>query len=134
MGTSSLKCKMSHKKYGHLPIKEAKAEPWERLCVDVIGPYTIKCKGSEPLPLWCITMIDPDTGWIEIIELTNKESITTANVVEQTWLTQYPIGTELMAEFSEMIEKDYGIKKGNHSQKSTSKCKHHTNIFKRQLG
>jgi hypothetical protein len=30
------------KKYGHLPIKEAEADPWEKLCVDLIGPYTIK--------------------------------------------------------------------------------------------
>jgi hypothetical protein len=78
---------MSNKKYGHLPIKEAKAEPWERLCVNLIGSYTIKRKGSEPLRLWCITMIDPATGWLDLRELTNKEAITTANVVEQTWPT-----------------------------------------------
>jgi hypothetical protein len=64
-------------------------------------------------------MIDPATGWLEIKELTNKEAITTANLVGQTWLTRYPIpqiltydrGTEFMAEFAEMIENDYGIKK-----------------------
>jgi hypothetical protein len=43
------KCKVSHKKYGHLPSKEAEDEPWERLCVDLIGPYTIPQKGAEPL-------------------------------------------------------------------------------------
>jgi hypothetical protein len=62
-------------KYGHLPSKEAEAEPWERLCVDLIGPYTIKHKGEEPLLLWCLTMIDPAMGWLEIKELTNKELI-----------------------------------------------------------
>jgi hypothetical protein len=38
-------------KYGHIPIKEAEAEaePWEKLCVDLIRPYTIKWKGSESL-------------------------------------------------------------------------------------
>jgi hypothetical protein len=41
--------KVIHKKYGHLPSKETEAEPWERLCVDLIGPYTIKHKGAEPL-------------------------------------------------------------------------------------
>ena len=64
-------------------------------------------------------MIDPATGWLEIKELTNKEASTTANLVEQTWLTRYPIpqiltydrGTEFMAEFAEMIENDYGIKR-----------------------
>ena len=64
---------MSYKKYGHLPPKEAEAEPWERLCVDLIGPYTIKRKGKEPLRLWCITMIDPATGWLELKQINNKE-------------------------------------------------------------
>jgi hypothetical protein len=109
-------------KYGHLSSKEAEAEPWERLCVDLIGPYTIKHKGDEPLLPWCLTMIDPVKGWLAIKELTNKEAINSVNLVEQIGLTRYPIpqissydrGTEFMAEFSEMIENDYGIKrKGN---------------------
>jgi hypothetical protein len=104
---------------GTFQAKKAEAEPWERLCVDLIGPYTIKHKGAEPLLLWCLTMIDPARGWFELKELTNKEAITTANLVEQMWLTCYPIpqilyydiGTEFMAEFAEMIENDYGIKR-----------------------
>jgi hypothetical protein len=36
------KTKRSNKKYGHLPPKEAEADPWDILCVDLIGPYTIK--------------------------------------------------------------------------------------------
>jgi hypothetical protein len=82
---------LSKMKYGHLPSKEAEAEPWKRLCVDLMGPYTIKHKGAKPLQLWCLTTIDPAKGWLEIKELTNKEAITPANVVEQTWLTCYPI-------------------------------------------
>jgi hypothetical protein len=113
------KSKVSFKQYGHLPIKEAETEPWERLCIDLIGPYTIKRKGEEPLRLWCITMIDPATGWLEIKEIKDKQADTIANIVEQTWLTRYPIpqiltydrGTEFMAEFAEMIENDYGIKR-----------------------
>jgi hypothetical protein len=45
----SVKNAKRHKKYGHLPSKEAQAESWERLRVDLIGPYTIKHKGAEPL-------------------------------------------------------------------------------------
>ena len=52
-------------------------------------------------------------------EIQNKEAINVANIVEQTWLSRYPIpqiltydrGTEFMAEFAEMIENDYGIKR-----------------------
>jgi hypothetical protein len=78
-------------KYENLPSKEAEAEPWEKLCVDLIGPYTIKHKGEETLLLWCLTIIDPARGWLEIKELTNKEAINSVNLVEQTGLTQYPI-------------------------------------------
>ena len=48
--------KRTKKKYGHLPIKEAEAEPWEKLCVDLIGPYTIKRPRKKTLTLWCVTM------------------------------------------------------------------------------
>ena len=30
------------KKYGQLPEKETESYPWEKLCVDMIGPYSIK--------------------------------------------------------------------------------------------
>ena len=36
--------KESTKKYGLLPAKEAEDTPWEKLCVDLIGPYKIKIK------------------------------------------------------------------------------------------
>ena len=111
--------KRSTQKYGHLPAKEAEADPWEVLCVDLIGPYTIKRRGKQNLILWCVTMIDPATGWFEMREIPNKEAITIANLVKQTWLTRYPWpslivfdrGSEFMAEFARMVEKDYGIKK-----------------------
>jgi hypothetical protein len=64
---------------------------WERLCVDLIGPYTIKHKGEEPLLRWCLTMIDPAMGWLEIKELTDKKATNSVNLVEQTGLTRYPI-------------------------------------------
>ena len=60
-------------KLGHMPAKQAEASPWEVLCVDLIGPYKISVKNSrKPLQLWCLTMIDPATGWLEIIEIEEK--------------------------------------------------------------
>ncbi len=35
------KNKKQKKKYGHLPPKLAESQPWEHLCVDMIGPYQI---------------------------------------------------------------------------------------------
>jgi hypothetical protein len=60
-----LTCQMTKrdtKKYGLLPEKTADDKPWEKLCVDLIGPYTLKRKHKESLRLWCTTMIDPATG------------------------------------------------------------------------
>ena len=113
------KTKRSSKKYGLLPPKEAEADPWDVLCVDLIGPYTIKRRGKKNLVLWCVTMIDPATGWFEMREIPNKEAITIANLVEQTWFTRYPWpsqvifdrGKEFMGEFAKMVQRDYGIKR-----------------------
>jgi len=114
--------KIDTQKYGKLPEKVAEAQPWERLCVDLIGPYSFKekkGKTKDNLTLWCVTMIDPATSWFEIRTIKDKEALTIANIVEQTWLTRYPWpdiitydkGTEFMAEFARMVELDYGIKR-----------------------
>ena len=104
-----------------LPPKQAETIPWETLCVDLIGPYSINLKkhpGKE-LTLHAVTMIDPATGWFEIKQIPNKEAHTVAETVEQTWLSRYPWptqitldrGKEFMGEFSRMMKEDYGVKK-----------------------
>jgi len=111
--------KKTRKKYGHLPPKEAESVPWETLCVDLIGPYTINRTGESPLVLHCLTMIDPATSWLEMVEIPNKQPETIANLVELVWLTRYPRpdqvimdrGKEFMTEFSRMMVEDYGIQK-----------------------
>ena len=61
------------------------------MCVDLIGPYTIHRKGThkngkkkKDLTLWCVTMIDPATGWFEITEIKTKRADVVSNVVETT--------------------------------------------------
>ena len=39
--------KRSSKKYGLLPAKEPEVKPWEFLCADMIGPYSIKRKKNK---------------------------------------------------------------------------------------
>ena len=64
-------------------------------------------------------MIDPATGWIEIAEIPSKRTDAVADVIKRTWFNRYPWptqvvmdrGSEFMAEFSEMITRDYGVKK-----------------------
>lgn len=116
-------------KYGKLPVKEVESKPWEKLCVDLIGPYKIKSnkekykdkKGKmkpKDFERHFLTMIDPATSWIEIAPITNKEPFTIAQTAESIWLTRYPWPTELiydrgkefMGEFKRMIHEDYPIK------------------------
>ena len=113
------KNKRKQKKYGLLPEKEAEAVPWQRLCVDLIGPYTIRRKGQKNLICKACTMIDPATGWFEIHQIPDKSSITVSNIVEQEWLSRYPWpemvttdrGSEFIGhEFKDMIQRDYGVK------------------------
>ena len=88
--------------------------PWKRLCVDLIGPYTIKRKAAPPLKLWCVTMIDPATGWFEMKQIETKTENRTANLVEQVWLSRYSKpteiiydkGTEFMGKFAQMVKKN----------------------------
>ena len=62
-------------------------------------------------------MIDPATGWFEIVEIPKKQADEIANLIEQTWLVRYPWpqnvicdrGKEFMAEVNEMLTEDYGI-------------------------
>ena len=39
--------KKQKKNYGHLPPKDAEAIPWQILCVDLVGSYTIQQKKGE---------------------------------------------------------------------------------------
>jgi hypothetical protein len=114
------KNKKRHKKYGHLPEKQAESEPWDVLCVDLIGPYTIKRKGQIALTVKCVTMIDPATGWFEIAQYNDKQSYTIANIVDTTWFSRYPLpsqvifdrGTEFIGhDFQHMLSEVYNIKK-----------------------
>jgi hypothetical protein len=80
----NLKKKQS-KKYGLLPEKDAEAMPWDRLCIDLIGPYNIKSnkKGVKIPPLKCITMINPATGWFKIKQYDDKKAITAPTLLSK---------------------------------------------------
>ena len=67
--------KRKSKKYGKLPPKLVVTNPWECLCVDLIGPYTLRGKDGTEIDFMCLTMIDPATSWFEVVELPLKELI-----------------------------------------------------------
>ena len=82
-------------KNGKLHAKLAEEIPWNKLCVDITGPYKIYRKGRETIILKAVTIIDPITEWFEITRYNNKKGTMIANLVETTWLVQYPWPVEI---------------------------------------
>ena len=111
--------KTFNKKYGKLPAKLAEETPWNKICVDIIGPYKICRKGRYNLIKKYVTMIDPVTGWFEITPYNDKNEMPIVNLVEITWLVRYPWPEEIMYDRGGkflgndlkniLIEKEYGI-------------------------
>jgi hypothetical protein len=91
--------------------------PWRALCVDLVGPYTLKGKDGSSIDFMCLTMIDPATSWFEIVELPtvrvtvprggkdkkttcldytkdaeifDKTSAQSSNLVYKCWFSRYP--------------------------------------------
>jgi transposase InsO family protein len=108
--------KGSTKKYGHLPPKDMEApEPWNRINIDLIGPWTVKTpKGNHELR--ALTIIDPATGWFEMKEIGRPNAHNTAAALDDAWLSRYPRpqivgydgGSEFKGVFAETI-KNYGL-------------------------
>jgi hypothetical protein len=61
--------KRESQRYGHLPPKTVITNPWEGLCVALIGPYTFKGKDNSQIDFMALTMIDPASSWFKIAEL-----------------------------------------------------------------
>jgi hypothetical protein len=62
-------------RYGRLPPKTVITNPWECLCVDLIGPYTLKSKDNLQIDFMALTMIDPASSWFEIAEFPIVEQL-----------------------------------------------------------
>lgn len=61
--------KSGRKKYGRIPPKEAECLKWNQVNVDLWGPKTINNHDGNAYKLHAMTMIDPITGWFEIVTL-----------------------------------------------------------------
>lgn len=111
-------CKKQRKQYGKLPTKEAeKPIPWNRVNIDMIGPYTVKTeKGTYHLR--ALTMIDPATGWFEVKDVSDPNSDECMKAFDDVWLARYPRpqylgydnGNEYKKYFEEM-RKNYAMKR-----------------------
>ena len=110
--------KKQRKKYGHLPAKEAEpSEPWNRVNVDLIGPYTVRSPSGQSRELRAITMIDPATGWFEVTDIPEPTADVCMKAFDDSWLSRYPRpqyigydnGSEFKNVFRQMVQ-NYGIK------------------------
>ena len=106
------KSKKNQQKFGKLPEKQAQCVPWCEVCIDLIGPYKFgNAKMNKEVRFHCLAMIDPATGWFEIVEISDKTAIEVAERFEQTWLNRYPWpdivvmdrGKEFMGEVKTML-------------------------------
>jgi hypothetical protein len=127
--------KKERKKNGLLPPKIAESDPWVMVFVDLVGPFTIRTP-AKTHSLFALIMIDPATGWFEIVKDTNKSATSIQDLFHNTWLARYPrpqfnffdngnMG-EFKREFKQMCD-NYGIKAKpttSHNQQTTRKCNH----------
>jgi hypothetical protein len=112
--------KTSTLKMGVIPEKTVEEIPWERVCIDLVGPYTIgdDKRKDNVTTLHCLTMIDPVTGWFEIAQIPAKTADVVINVFETSWLTRYPFpadvvmdrGVEFMGEVQRSLRQEYGAR------------------------
>ena len=59
-----------------LPAKLAEEIPWNKLCVDLIGPYNVCGKRKKKLNLKAVTVINPVMRWFKKEKYSNKHAIT----------------------------------------------------------
>jgi hypothetical protein len=133
--------KKERKKYGPLPPKIAESDT-QSLVHGLCGsggtsPFTMK-KTSKTHSLLTLTMIDPATGWFEIVNKTNKSAISIQDLFHNTWLARYPRSQciifdngdagKFKREFKQMCLSDnHDIKAkptSSYDQHTTNKCNH----------
>ena len=94
------KFKKRNANYGLLTARDADTlTPLNKVCVDLIGTYTILAKVRQPdnkiltkeLQLLCMTFIDPEMGWFEIVEvpIIDQSSVRISQIFNEAWLSIY---------------------------------------------
>jgi hypothetical protein len=78
-------------KYGLLlqNIIESDIISWIMVCVDLVGLFTIRIPYKAHSML-ALTIIDPATGWFEIVKTTNKSATSIQDLFHNSGLACYP--------------------------------------------
>ena len=134
------KYKPKRTKYGHVPPKNVGTlVPWDTVHTDLIGPYTVTTNQYQvdgsikevTLQLTCMTMLDPVTGWFEIVEVPqyiaqelqqtkdtkskklvdnsfiDKSSARISRLFDQVWLSRYPRPKKVVFDNGSEFKKDF---------------------------
>ena len=75
-------------KYGHLPPKQVHhLNPWDEVCVDMIGPWKVKINSENIFR--ALTCIDSVISLPQVVPVKNAISLTVAKTFENEWLSRY---------------------------------------------
>ena len=85
-------------KYGKLPPKLVVDTPWECLCVDLNGPYTLRGKVGSEIDFMCLAMIDPATSWFEMVELPVTDDLSPTGIKQHISQGMQNISTKIKDE------------------------------------
>jgi hypothetical protein len=90
--------------YGHIPPKFGIATPSRALCVDLVGPYTLKGKDGSSIDFMCLAMINPATSWFKIVELpTVRVAVSKAGKDKKATCLDYTKDAEIFDKTSAQI-------------------------------
>ncbi len=99
--------KRRSQKYGHLPPKTVYTIHWKCLCVDLIGPYTLKGKDDLQIDFMALTMIDPAFSWFEIAELPVVEQLRQQTVNSKELLIADEIFDKTLERIVKLVNKTW---------------------------
>jgi hypothetical protein len=108
--------KRERKEYGLLPPKIVESDFWVMVCVDLVGPFTIKTS-IKTHSLLAITIVDLALGWFQIAKVNNKLAAFVQDLFGNTCLALYSRpqfiffdnGSKFKREFKKICN-NYGIK------------------------
>ena len=101
------KKKKKKKKYDKLPPKNVELIPWDTVCIDLVGPYTVTDQKGNSRIVNVTTFMDPATYWFEIAEITDKTSARISQIFNNTLLSRYPRSGKVIFDNGNEVKKDF---------------------------
>ena len=75
------------KNHEKLPAKKTEVTLWHAVCACLVGPCTVETDQGD-IALYCLTIVDPVTHWVELVEIPNKIAEESALQFDRFWLSR----------------------------------------------